>query len=136
MEGYVYFLKSAESDLIKIGCTQGRVSRRKREIQRMSPVELHTLGILKTQNYKSLEKELHGIFGRWRVYGEWFRLGSERTATLKACFRKKDEVVFDYETFKKYWKWQSAEMPFDKMELKFPGMNLRKRFRRYTKSYG
>lgn len=108
MAGNVYFLKAAESNLIKIGKTNGDVLKRKREIQNMSPVHLYALGVLQNDNYHKLEKEFHELFAPYRSHGEWFEFSRAHRAALKKSFRKKGDV-FDMQTFKNFWKREIAK---------------------------
>lgn len=119
-EGYVYFLKAAESSLVKIGKTND-IKARKKGIQTMSPVHLYTIGALSCVDRHKLERDLHELFAPLRSHGEWFDFEG-RVGSLKKCFRKK-ERTFPYEDFERFWKGNI----FDKSN---PSLQQRLRWRK------
>lgn len=66
---WVYLIGCAQNSLVKIGRSVD-VQRRFGDIQRMSPVKLELLW--KTEGGWKLESNLHLVFRRRRVHGEWF----------------------------------------------------------------
>lgn len=135
MEGFVYFLKARESDLVKIGRTNKKAHLRRREIQNMSPVQLYSLGILRVPDYVQTERELHQLFDSWRTYGEWFDFSGGNIGTLKKCFKRKS-VPFDYQGFVSFWRHQVENEPVDELKGRRPG-RLVGRMRKYRKlAYG
>ena len=108
--GYVYFLKAAESNLIKIGKTNN-LRNRKKGIQTMSPVKLYTIGAITSNDRHKFEKELHELFAPYREHGEWFGFSRSHCAALKACLRR-GGIRFDTESFTNYWKREIAKDPW------------------------
>ncbi|WP_051761338.1 GIY-YIG nuclease family protein [Microbispora rosea] len=82
VQEYVYLIGCAESALVKIGRSED-VSRRRTEIQRMSPVPLTVLW--SHPGGAELETRLHRCFGHLRSHGEWFHFGEEDPI---ACVQK------------------------------------------------
>ena len=71
--GYVYVIKSS-SGLCKIGLTSD-VHRRLAELRRDYPSEsLVVARVIETDNMMWTERQLHSLFSRRHVHGEWFAL--------------------------------------------------------------
>jgi hypothetical protein len=73
-EAWVYFIRSGEAGLIKIG-TATNLRSRLASLQTGSPESLFLLGKVEVTRTDALasEHELHNLFRRSRVRGEWFR---------------------------------------------------------------
>lgn len=67
---FVYFIRAGENGSIKIGHTRN-FSKRFKDLISMSPVALHTLGVI--EGNRAMEQALHGMFAPDRLHGEWFR---------------------------------------------------------------
>lgn len=68
---FVYFIEAKETGLIKIGlanCARARL----KQLQTLSPVPLVLLGVVETDKFGALEKDLHRRFAEHRAHGEWF----------------------------------------------------------------
>jgi len=112
MKEYVYFIRGEGTNMVKIGKTNHEGNRRKKEIQNMSPVWLYNLGKLAVRDAYKIEREMHELLAPYRTWGEWFEFPEEDIGTLKRCIRSKKKsrrhrngiVVFDYESFKNYWR--------------------------------
>lgn len=78
--GYVYFVRAAGLDLIKIGWTGGHPAKRLRELSQASPVELAFEGVM--LGTWQAEQALHLRFAHLRVRGEWFRAAPELVAFI------------------------------------------------------
>lgn len=70
-EGYVYFLSSDHG--YKIGMTNS-IDRRISEFNIQLPFEFTLDSYIKSDNYESIEKELHKMMEPVRLNGEWFDL--------------------------------------------------------------
>lgn len=69
----VYFLKSKETGLTKIGKSKDIASRFS-QIKTMSSAHLELYHIIETNHESLLEKRLHQRFASKRKHGEWFSL--------------------------------------------------------------
>ena len=79
---YVYFITGDQDHHpIKIGRTSGLPYYRIRSIQHMSPVRIKCLGIIK--GHIDLELQLHNMFYKSRMYGEWFKRTDELIEYIK-----------------------------------------------------
>lgn len=68
----VYFLKTRDMDIVKIGYTGSpEIWRRVKTIQSHSPVRLGLL-LYFTDGTKHTERALHKEFNKYRLHGEWF----------------------------------------------------------------
>ncbi len=82
MSGYVYVITDG-TERYKIGFTSSSVESRMANMQTANPRKLSIVCYITTDNYKELEKELHGMFDSKRIVGEWFSLDSEDIYYLK-----------------------------------------------------
>ena len=73
-EGFVYFILSEETGLVKIGVTTD-LRRRVRALQTASPVELKLMGKIIGNRWR--EERFHLVFREYRERGEWFRYEGE-----------------------------------------------------------
>lgn len=73
--GYVYFFKSGDG-LVKIGQTKN-VENRFKALKTSCPQGIESLGHIKSNDYKQLEKALHYYFSDKRKNGEWFEIDNE-----------------------------------------------------------
>jgi len=70
VKGYVYFIRSEISGLVKIGKTNDINTRIKKLSKEHGPLEL--LGFIESEKAIKREKEIHEKFSELRVHGEWF----------------------------------------------------------------
>lgn len=87
--GYVYFVKSNITGLVKIGMAKNIMTRLCS--LRQSNGSLSLLGFLYGEDYKKIEKEIHCMFSLERSYGEWFDLPLE--SCLSEIKNRKGVVV-------------------------------------------
>ena len=74
--GYVYIIKS-DTGLYKIGLTT-HPKRRLEELQKAYyPERLRFDRLIETDNMMATERQLHNIFARKHVLGEWFALSEK-----------------------------------------------------------
>lgn len=85
--GYVYLIKSA-TGLYKIGRAKN-LNSRVTNIQVSSPVEVELVYSIYSNDYITLEMELHQRFDHARKRGEWFALSESEVETIKSL---KDET--------------------------------------------
>lgn len=91
-EGYVYFVKSDDSNkFIKIGCTSNLDSRFK-SLQTSSPYQLTIAGYIKTTNFTELESDIHRYFQNFKKNGEWFEIDFDHMQEVAEYFGK--ELLF------------------------------------------
>ncbi|MEG0349548.1 GIY-YIG nuclease family protein [Enterococcus sp.] len=91
-EGYVYFVKSDDSNkFIKIGCTSNLDSRFKL-LQTSSPYRLTIMGYIKITNFTELESDIHRYFQNFKKSGEWFAIDFDRMQEAAEHFGK--ELLF------------------------------------------
>ena len=83
--GYVYLVKMGEH--YKIGISK-QPSLRLKEFT-LLPYPLEKICIKKVNNYKNCEEELHKIFAKKRVRGEWFSLEEKDIAFIKDYLQKR-----------------------------------------------
>src|SRR6478672_1692450 len=69
MSGFVYFVGTRQSELVKVGFSES-VSARIAEMQIGCPERLHLYG--KIAGPVELERRIHAAFGFHRAHGEWF----------------------------------------------------------------
>jgi len=79
--GYVYLLKSPTA-FWKIGKTKNPVDRRKTFSVKL-PFEVHYAHLIYCHDMNKLEKEMHIIFKKKRVDGEWFSLNEDDVRWIK-----------------------------------------------------
>jgi len=72
-KGVVYFVRSPSTKLIKIGFAED-FGRRQQQYATHTPEKLQWLFVVKTSDYKRLERQLHAQFPEKRRQGEWFAL--------------------------------------------------------------
>jgi hypothetical protein len=76
----IYFIKSKK--FVKIGVSSDPNSRLK-ELQTGNPFKLKIAATI--PGHFATEKELHNIFERFRMEGEWFRYDAHLRACIDAC---------------------------------------------------
>ncbi len=69
----VYFLQSATTGLVKIGCS-GNIPERIATLRRGSADKLAIVGTILTKDFLRMEGAFHKIFSAKRSHGEWFAL--------------------------------------------------------------
>lgn len=79
--GYVYLLKSSTA-FWKIGKTKNPVDRRKTFSVKL-PFEVQYAHLIYCHDMNKLEKEMHIIFKKKRVDGEWFSLNEDDVRWIK-----------------------------------------------------
>ena len=73
-KGFVYFIREAGTDHIKIGRTDGDVNKRLSCLQVGNPHELILLKVLKCDDSIQAENILHKRFAEYHIRGEWYNL--------------------------------------------------------------
>lgn len=68
-----YFIQSGE--FVKIGYSDKCIKKRLSSLQISSPFELILLAVIDSRQYT--EKQLHSMFSKYHVRGEWFQLSDE-----------------------------------------------------------
>lgn len=81
--GYIYVLKSNQTDLYKIGLSH-QPSIRIKTLCRLERESLQTVALFHTLGMPIIEKELHALFASKRVRGEWFSLDQEDIEYIKS----------------------------------------------------
>lgn len=91
--GYIYAIE-AEEIYTKIGLSKDFPTKRLRNLQTSSPLELKLKGYLKTENMNSDEKKLHKIFDKYHKRGEWFQLSycDVKIITLENSIKFEDAI--------------------------------------------
>lgn len=84
--GYVYFIWASEGQRVKIG-RSCNPERRFNSLRTSSSEELHFLGCVATDDAIALERDLHRIWGAWRVRGEWFTATAELIDFIRQACR-------------------------------------------------
>ena len=80
--GYVYFVGLLDMpNHIKIGFTVN-LAKRLLAIQTSSPFEIFLIGFIQTDNYASLEKEIHKHFIKSHIMREWFSISQTEIKTI------------------------------------------------------
>jgi hypothetical protein len=90
LQGYVYFIRCAETGLIKIGWTMNAPEDRLEHLRGLSPTPLEGLGIL--EGGRELEGGFHDRFSEHRDHGEWFRPGPSLRAFVESGLNPWPEV--------------------------------------------
>lgn len=80
--GYVYAAFNPLTGLIKIGCTSQHPSERISQISRQVKARVELIAITVVENKKSFEADLHAVFAKYRIFGEWFDLNELAKADL------------------------------------------------------
>lgn len=96
---YVYFIYSAEVKRIKIGLTVNEPNERMRKLQTGSPTILYMLAYQETDDCRSLEKELHNLFKRFRSHtnNEFFELDNSIVEYINQNCNFKQLDILKYE---------------------------------------
>ena len=84
------YLIGAPNGLVKIGIAND-VQARFRDINNMSPIELHIIHSFSSDDSPEIEKELHGHFGGKRVKGEWFNLTQDDIIWIKERYEQGEQ---------------------------------------------
>lgn len=92
--GWVYLLEAG--GMYKIGITKGDVSRRVKGIQTSCPFLISVVCSWYHEDAKGQESDLHSMFERERLVGEWFNLSLGDVEYLKR------HAVFQREFMEKY----------------------------------
>ncbi len=80
-EGYVYLIQSP-TEAYKIGCTKNPKNRMKTFGVKL-PFEVEYIALIKSDNHKQLESDLHETFEDKRIDGEWFALTPDDVEYIK-----------------------------------------------------
>lgn len=80
--GKVYFIKSENSNLIKIGLTYNDVNSRLKQIQTGNPEKLIIYRVVETFFPEKLEEYFHLYFEEYQKFGEWFDVPQEAIDNL------------------------------------------------------
>jgi hypothetical protein len=84
-KGWVYFVQAEGGGPVKIGYTEGEPEKRVTALQTASPVRLHL--VTYTVGDRAKEREIHNMFSRNRLNGEWFSDDAEGLSELIAYYR-------------------------------------------------
>jgi hypothetical protein len=84
--GYVYVLRHPTAGLFKIGRSAG-VARRADDVSKAAGGLCEVVHLIATDDPARLEAELHRTHAAVRSAGEWFRLGADALAALRATER-------------------------------------------------
>jgi len=77
-KGYVYLIaEEGNTGMVKIGESKDHPKYRLAGLQTGNPRKLVVLGVIKTNDRKKLEKELHAKFVRSNILAEWFWMSTE-----------------------------------------------------------
>jgi hypothetical protein len=90
LTGFVYVIGPAEPVKpyrVKIGKADN-VTKRLRDLQVASPFRLEILHIIQAGDPLRLEREIHSELAGFRCHGEWFELGDDPVAVVKAAVRE------------------------------------------------
>ncbi|MFF6801063.1 GIY-YIG nuclease family protein [Streptomyces sp. NPDC012616] len=77
--GWAYAMRADGSSAVKIGCS-ANPTERLRGVQTSQPT--HVRIIWKAKGGRALESHLHGVFGPYRIRGEWFDFAGRDTVAL------------------------------------------------------
>lgn len=75
-KGYTYFIKTKDSNLIKIGMSINLTSRMK-NLSTLSNNSIYLIGFIYGEKYKELEIMFHKKYSEYRERGEWFNLSKK-----------------------------------------------------------
>lgn len=84
--GFVYFIQS-ENGHVKIG-SSANPDERLRQLQTASSFQLNIVGVIESENYKTVEKNLHKTYKSSRIQGEWFDITKEEVNILLSSLEK------------------------------------------------
>jgi hypothetical protein len=77
----------------KIGITKSTVEDRYYGLGLKMPGEFETLFAYKIKDYAKAEQYIHGIFNKYRVNGEWFKLSQKELDLIKANCEMMDGIL-------------------------------------------
>jgi hypothetical protein len=89
--GYVYFVQAGKNH-IKIGSAFNPIERI-RTLQTGCPDFLNLLGVIPSYVFRRRETDLHELFSKWRVDGEWFEPSYDILDYIKKNTFPWDDVV-------------------------------------------
>jgi len=89
--GFVYLIRAKGTNLYKIGVTDRRIANRLKELQTGSPIKLELVESIASDNYETIERNLHQIWSKNRAQGEWFEFDDVTPViqTLRSSERKR-----------------------------------------------
>lgn len=95
--GFVYLLMMSTEvgESHKIGITKNSVSKRVKSLQTGNPNPISILQVYESQNYKLVEKWLHGQFNMSKTLAnnEWFQLTNDQVRDFLGYAKKGDDIV-------------------------------------------
>ena len=95
--GFIYLLttNNGDSEAHKIGITKNSVLKRLKQLQTGNSNKIEILHIYESNNYKLVEKWLHGRFNMNKTGSdnEWFYLSNEDVINFINICKKGDDIV-------------------------------------------
>jgi hypothetical protein len=96
--GYVYLLLEVDAngdESHKIGITKNDPTKRSKALQTGNPSKIGVLKAYESNNYRMVEKWLHGRFNMKRTLArnEWFKLSDEDVLTFLDECKKGDDIT-------------------------------------------
>jgi hypothetical protein len=75
--GQVYLVNMVDTDLYKIGWTNGTINKRISTLQTGNPKRIEPVKLFETKHYVKVETYMHNRHATKRKEGEWFALTKE-----------------------------------------------------------
>ena len=88
----VYFIRGDKTNSFKVGISSDPRARLK-AMQIGSPIKLLLTRAVEVQNPESIEKELHSVFAKYRIHGEWFSMPWKDAVEIFDSIIKNHEVI-------------------------------------------
>lgn len=88
----VYFIRGDKTNSFKVGISSDPRARLK-AMQIGSPIKLLLTRAVEVQNPESVEKELHSVFAKYRIHGEWFSMPWKDAVEIFDSIIKNHEVT-------------------------------------------
>lgn len=97
MKGYVYLLLAVDqhgNETHKVGISKHAPAERVRELQTGNAAEISVLNSFESENYKMVEKILHGKYRRYQTVSknEWFKLDDKEVLGFLDECKKAEEI--------------------------------------------
>lgn len=93
-EGYVYFIRSQQNKVMKIGMAKDPFSRM-RSIQTGHSDQLFMWATILSRKKNTLEKDLHEVFKKQKIRGEWFEYNHSTYEKIRwFCRTRNLEIQF------------------------------------------
>jgi hypothetical protein len=96
---YIYVIQHGETNLFKIGISKLKIKDRIQCLQVGNPIPLRCILINYTNNASKIETEIHQLFKKKNMNGEWFNLSDSDMVLIKSKIKELDSKLNQLKLF-------------------------------------